>query len=246
MGFENRKHSRVKVEGLHLYFWTEGRTDGPGSWAQSVNLSESGMALLSAQGVAKGTVILLELSFPGREKPLRLFAEVVHTGREQGREQRHDLRVKFTDLQPEEKLALKQYILQAADPKLAAATGWGRAHFHGKPVMESTYREISQSESKQLYDARVFLSSKEVGYLKRFQVYLEHVLGSRNPENFRLHGSKALKDHSAVWVELGVERGPLHVLGKVLWSKHEAGHDAESGVCVTAFQKDEAFKFEKG
>jgi hypothetical protein len=132
-----------------------------------------------------------------------------------------------------------------ADPKLAAMTGFGNAYFSGRPAIDLKYRELTPAEHQRIAEEKSFISMKEVSYLKAFQTHLEQHLGARAPENFRLAGTRALKDQSMVWLDLNLEAGTLRALAKTLWSKDE-GENKESGLSLTGFRKEDAVKLQKG
>ncbi len=242
MGFENRKSTRVKLESMVCY-WADGDTKGPGVWGRCINVSDSGMAFHASKAVAKQELMLVEFSLPGGAHPLRLFSEVVFSEPAPGEE--WQLRVKFVEIQAEEQMILKQFIFKSANPKLAAATGWGKAAFEGLPPFEATYRELTPAEQKQMMDDKSFVGLKEASYLKNFLEFLNHEMGVKLPGAFKLAGTKTLKDKSPVWVEITLSNTLLHGLGEVLWSHGDNGGPGEAGLQFTAFKKDEAVRLEK-
>jgi hypothetical protein len=245
MGFENRKHSRVKAE-FNICFWPAGEGQGPPSWGHVANFSESGLAFHSAQALPKGESVLVEFSPSAKEQPMRLFAQVVYCEREDAPERRYQMRIHFLNLQVEERQLLRHFVLQVADPKLAAALGWGRALFGGLPAIACSYRELQAHELRHWMDSKAYFSAKELGFLKKYQAHLEAALGSRSPSNFRLLGSKPLKVHSVAWFELELGGHRLHLLGETLWCSEEQATKFEAGLSVVAYHKDEAIKAEKG
>lgn len=244
MGFEQRLHRRIPVA-IHVNYWLDGDTSQAAEWGETVNLSESGLALYSPKPVAKGGRILLECIMPGQTQSLRLEAEVVHCELSKNGDGQWHLRVRFTQMHREELQPLRRYVQQIADPKAAAATGWGKAYFPGLEAMSAQYREVSLAESKRLLDERSFLAAKEIIFLRRFQEFVELSLGTKTPSSFRLLGSRGLKEQLPVWVELMMPLGRLHLLATTVWSRQEPDEAAESGLQVLAFQKDEALRLDK-
>jgi hypothetical protein len=245
MGFENRKSARVQTN-IHIYFWADGSTAGAGIWGQALNLSETGLAFLCDKLVDVGETILLEFSVPGHKKPLRIFAQVVHAQQHSGGDRRIHLRVTFLNLEYQERQLIRHFVLQLSDPKLAAVSGWGTADFQGVDPVQAAYRELSADEQKKWLEDRTFISLKEATYLKKFQAFLEFHLGNKAPETFKLTGSRGLKEHGGVWVELNLAGGQIQVLGKVLWCRQEQDEVAQSGLTLLAFQKSKAIELEKG
>jgi hypothetical protein len=244
MGFENRKSMRVKT-GISLCFWPQHGAEGPSHWGQVSNLSETGLAMAASAALAPGSEMLLEFSLDGRGQPLRVPARVVHCEAGPSPDRPHMLRVQFLRVAGEERMLIRRFILQVADPKLAAQTGWGHAYFPGCPAIEAKYRELSPAERQQSLEDRSYLAMKEIGYLFKFQAYLESALGAKLPSNFRLLGSRPLKAASSAWLELNFEGGHLHLLASVLWGDALQGEKAESGMAVAAIHREEALKIEK-
>jgi hypothetical protein len=248
MGFENRKAARIKTD-LNLCYWQGGSDKGPAVWGQSINLSESGLAFHAPAGLNKSDIILLEFSLPGRDRPLRLFGEVVHSEREASA--RHHSRIKFLDLQSDELQLLRRHVLLVSDPAMASSMDWGKVYFPNRQSIPVSARELSASEQKQCLDgaggSRRCISIKETSFLRHFQEFLEASFGSRVPGNFRMLGSKAFHEHSSLWLELQLPEGPLQGLAEVLWSRREDGGEAraESGLIWTGFEKQRAIQLEK-
>jgi hypothetical protein len=59
-------------------------------------------------------------------------------------------------------------------------------------------------------------------------------------------GSKRLKEKSWAWLELTLPEGDLHILAETIWSEQDPGEKAVCGLSVTAYQKEEAMRIEKG
>ena len=239
MGFENRKSARVNTS-FNLFFWTGGVTTGLGHWGLAINLSETGMAFVTQKDVPKGEMVLMEMTLPGRHKPTRLFAVVMHSNPASAGQVQ--LRVKFENLETEERHLLNQHVLEVADPKLASVTGWGKALFTGADFVEARYRALDAAAEKD----KAFITWKEVSYLKNFQLFLELFLGAKLPSSFKLVGTRPMKDQAAAWVELNLEAGQLHVMARVLWCSHDPGDKAEMGMSMLGVRKDEAVRLEKG
>ncbi len=241
MGFENRKSLRVNLSS-QIYFWAGGEAHGPGVWGQTLNLSATGLAFRSSQEVPLDEKILIELSLPDQRDLLRVSAQVVHCVRAASVEQPFQLQVTFSDLDHDVLQQLRLYVLQVAEP----GTGWGRAYFPGRPAIDTKYKEMAGEDRKEWMEKKAFLSMKEIGYLKKYQAYLEEALGSQTPESFKLVGSRSLKEQSDVWMELDRPEGQLHFLGKTLWCTKADGEKPECGIGLVAFHKDEAMRLEKG
>ncbi|HTB33786.1 MAG TPA: PilZ domain-containing protein [bacterium] len=244
MGFENRKSIRIKTK-LNVFVWPEGAPEGKGGLGEVLNLSETGLATHGALFAAPGDRLRLEFSLDSRKAPLKLAAKVVHSDAPTDGQAGRILRVQFLDVSPEDRLLLRQTIIQFADPKLAAQTGWGKVYFSAGQGIETKYRILSQAEQQQALGDRSYLSAKELIYLKKVQGFLEESLGSRTPGNFKLLGSRALAENGYAWMELNLPTGHLHLLAKVLWCKQEGEEKAEAGLSVLAIHKDEAMKLEK-
>jgi hypothetical protein len=205
-----------------------------------MNLSETGLAFRGTQALEPGTELAVELSLAGQKDAFKLPAKVVHCHREAGPDL-YQVRVSFAGLENEDRNRLRRHILQVAEPTL----GWGKTYFPGRQAIEVIYRELGTSEQKLWLEKRDYLSLREVGYLKQFQGHLEQALGSKAPESFRLLGTRALKAHAEVWLELGLAEGRLHFLAKVLWCHDEPDGRSESGLSLVAFHKEEALYLEK-
>jgi len=244
MGFENRKSIRIKTK-LNVYVWPQGAPEGKGSLGEVLNLSETGMATHCGLYAAVGDPLRLEVSLDSRKAPLTLAARVVHSDAPADGQTGRVLRVQFLDVSAEDRLLLRQTIIQFADPKLAAQTGWGKVYFEAGQGIETKYRILSQAEQQQALNDRSYLSAKELIYLKKFQGFLEEALGGKTPGNFKLLGSRSLAENGYAWMELNLPTGHLHLLAKVLWCKKEGEEKAEAGLSVLAIHKDEAMKVEK-
>jgi hypothetical protein len=244
MGFENRKSIRIKTK-LNIFFWPQDTHEGQGTLGEVLNLSETGLAMHCAAGPAPGEGLQLEFSLDSRKAPLRVKAKVVHNEPAPTGQTGRVLRVQFLDVDSADRLLLRQTILQFADPKLAAQTGWGKSYFDAGQGIETKYRILAQSEQQQALADRSYLSAKELIYLKKVQDFLEQALGSKTPSNFKLLGSRALVENGYAWLELNLDSGHLHLLAKVLWCKQEEEEKAEAGLSVLAIHKDEALRMEK-
>jgi hypothetical protein len=245
MGFENRRSLRVRTN-LRLCYWPNPEVEGDGRWAQALNLSETGLALGGALPLPLGHTVKLEFSLSGRKQPLQVPATVIHCDAAEREEDGYTLRLQFQALANADRLALRLYILQVADPKLAAQTGWGPLQITGGlGGIDTKYRLLSEAEQRQALQDRAFLPVKEMVFLRKFQAHLEAVLGRKDPQDLRLLGSRALKENGYAWMELNLEHGHLHLLAKVLWCRTEGEERHEAGLSVVAFQREEALKQEK-
>jgi hypothetical protein len=244
MGFENRKSIRIKTK-LNVFVWPGGAQEGQGTLGEVLNLSETGLATHCPLLAVKGDPLRLEFSLDSRKAPLTLSAKVVHSDPPPDGQTGRILRVQFMELEPGDRLLLRQTIILFADPKLAAQTGWGKVYFSAGQGIETKYRILTQSEQQQALADRSYLSSKELIYLKKFQVFLEDSLGSKIPGNFKLLGSRALAENGYAWMELNLASGHLHLLAKVLWCQQDSEEKAEAGLSVVAIHKDEAMRIEK-
>jgi hypothetical protein len=240
MGFENRRSLRVKID-QKVHFWPGAAAEGAGAWGQTLNLSATGMAFHAPQGAEKGTRILLEMSLPGQKRSLHLPAEVIFCERDFAGERHYQMRVSFLELEAEDRQNLRLYVLQVAEPNM----GWGRGYFPGQPAVDIKYRELPAADREQWMQSRAYLTMKELTYLKNFQMVLERRLGTKAPDSLKLVGSRPLKEHSDVWMELDLPHGQLHFLAKTLWCGQEPGEKAQCGLGLSAFHKDEAMKLEK-
>jgi hypothetical protein len=244
MGFENRKSKRVKAA-FNICFWPGDDPMAPPSWGVAANFSETGLAFFSEQAVAAGSSVLVEFSPSETEAPFRLFAQAVFCEKEE-EGQRYQIRLKFHELQIEERQMLRYQVLQIADPKLGAVSGWGRALFGSTAPMPCSYHELQAEQYKGYLETKAYFSSKELAFLKKFQAFLDSGLGSRSPGSFRLVGSLALKEHALAWLELELPLGRLHLLAEALWCSQPENSKAEAGLNVIAYNKDEALRIEKG
>lgn len=240
MGFENRKSLRVALES-QVYFWLGDQATGSGIWGQTLNLSATGLALRCGRALDKDARVVMELSLPGLGKALHVTAKVVHCALEGAFEKPYHVRIVYEDLDPDVRQSIRLYVLQVAEP----GSGWGRAYFEGRPPIDLKYKELAASDRVEWLEKKLFLSMKEIGYLKKYQALLEDRLGSKAPESFKLLGSRPLKEQCDVWMELDMPSGQLHFIGKTLWCTHEKGEKAQCGVALVAFHKDEAMKVEK-
>src|ERR1700685_2267137 len=127
MGFDQRAHRRIPFGG-YIHFWPEG-TDlaGPGTWGEALNLSESGLFFTCEKSGVKGARLEGEIKIPDRTGYLRMLSQLVHCEPAGPGGKIWNLRVHFLQPHLEELVAMRRYILQTADPALAALTGWGRA-----------------------------------------------------------------------------------------------------------------------
>ncbi len=243
MGFEHRQSVRVKAD-FHVFYWQG--IDGLGSaqGGQAVNLSVSGMAFTAGRELARGQELVLELSPSGQGGPLKLRAQVQRC--ETAGPGTWLLRVQFTAMDGDSHIRLRQHVLGASDPKLAAATGWGKAYFLDQRHFEAEYRELPAGLMQKWLDEREYLAAKGLVYLKQFQAYLEAYLGARIPGAFKLLGSRPLKPKRVAWMELKLPEGQLHLLAGSLWCEHETGQKAIVGLQPLAYLKEEALRIEKG
>lgn len=244
MGFENRRSIRIRTN-IRVCFWPAGQADGEAAWGQVINLSETGLALSSPLPLPGDGRPLVEFCVDGRRRPLQVAAQVVHVDPDPSAPAHWVLRLRFVDLEGEERLLLRRFIFQVADPKLAAQTGWGAAYFTAGSGLETKYRGLSPAEHQQGLEDHRYLKIKEIVFLRKFQDLLERSLGSRAPENFRLLGSRLLQEGAFAWLELNLPQGHLHLLASVLWGRQEDEEKAELGLRVTAVQRDEAVKVER-
>lgn len=244
MGFENRKAVRVKAV-FDLSFWADGISRGIGSWGQGINISETGLAFNCPENIPKGKIIIVEFASSARRRPIRVSSQVVYCAKEDTGKRQYQLRVQFVNLEAEERMLIRLHILQAADPKRAAFTGLGHAFFPGGSPFDCTYREMDPDERVKSIEAKLFFSVKELNYLRKFQDFLELNVGSRKPEGFRLLGSRALKNHSDVWVEFEFTNLRLHLIAETMWCSPDKDSKSEAGLIIVAYHKEEAFKLEK-
>lgn len=240
MGFEHRRDVRIKV-GFHLYHWPEGSPAGPGAGGQADNLSVSGMAFYTASPLERLQALRIEAVLA--TGPLRLGAQVQRC--EPQADGRWLVRVRFTAMDGDSRLRLRQHVLQVHDPKLAAATGWGKAYFVDQRVYEAEYRELPPGLPEKWLAERLYLDAKGLVYLRNMQAYLEGALGARLPGAFKLLGSRPLKEGATAWLELRLPGGELHLLARVLWLEEEAGQKPILGLQPSAYHKDEALRLEK-
>jgi c-di-GMP-binding flagellar brake protein YcgR len=87
------------------------------------NVSGGGMSLFTKVRVPTGTVVGIEVFFPGRVAPVRFTAEVVWSGAliqsgEGGEQRAFETGVRFLDIAPEDRAFILQY---ASKPSAAAA-----------------------------------------------------------------------------------------------------------------------------
>lgn len=240
MGFENRKSVRVKLD-ARVYFWLGGRSDGPGLWGHTQNLSATGLAFHCDESAPKGEAVLMELRLPEQKEVLHLNGRVVHCSRGAEGERAFQWRVNFDKLDEEVRSLIRIYVLSLAEP----GTGWGRAYFPGQAPMDLKYKELPAADREQWLQKRAYLSMKELTYLKNYQSMLQHALGAGLLEGLKVLGSRPLKTGSDVWMEVDLPLGQLHFIAQALWCRQEPGQKAESGLQLTAFHKDEAMKLEK-
>jgi hypothetical protein len=243
MGFENRKAHRVKAT-FDLNYW-DGEARGIGSWGQGLNVSESGLAFRCPQQIPKGKIIVLEFSSAGRRRPIRVSSQVVYSEKDDTGEKRFQIRVQFVNLEAEERILIRLHVLQVSDPSRASFTGWGHVNLPDRPQADCTYREMAPDEKRSMIEKKLYFSKKEVGFLKKFQGFLELKFGSRNPDGFKLEGSKLLRNHADVWFELDLSGSRLHLLAETMWSSQEKDSKAEAGLIISAYHKEDAFALEK-
>lgn len=243
MGFEHRKDTRVKAE-FRFFYWFGSDATGPSLPAEADNLSVSGMAFACGQLLPKDQALMLELSLPGQAGQQRLQALVLRS--EALAPGRVLVRVRFTAMDGDTRLALRQHVLQVSDPKLAAATGWGKAYFLDQRHYQVEYRELPPGLAQKWLDEHEYLSGKGLIYLKGFQGFLEAHLGARQPGPFKLMGARPLREKAAVWLEIDLPDGSLHALADVLWIQQDPGEKAIMGLQFTAYHKEEALRIEKG
>lgn len=243
MGFEHRQDTRVKAS-FRFFYWLGLEQSGPAFAAEADNLSVGGLAYACEQLLPKDQAVYMELSLPGQSGPLRLRAlvlrsEVVAPGKVL-------VRVQFSAMDGDTHLALRRHVLQESDPKLAAATGWGKAYFLDQRHYQVEYRELPPSLAQKWLDEREYLAAKGLIYLKGFQQFLELYFGERQPGAFKILGSRPLKEKVWVWIEIRLPEGDLQILAEALWCEQEPGEKAICGLQVSAYQKEEAMRIEKG
>jgi hypothetical protein len=204
------------------------------------------MAFYCDKPIPKAAIIRLEFSSASKHHPIRLFAQVVYCERDEAHKmKRQQVRIQFEDLSGEDRMLLRHHVLQIADPKLAATTGFGKAYFPGMPAPACTYREMIPDEHLKLLQSKAYFSARELIYLKKFQAHLRPILGDPIPQNFKLLGSRVLKARHVALVELELKEGALHILGEVMWSQAEDKNRAESGLALVGYNKEEAVRIEK-
>ena len=240
MSFENRKSIRVKLD-ARVYFWLGGRSDGPGLWGHTQNLSATGLAFHCDESAPKGELVTMELRLPNQSQALKLSGKVVHCSRGPEGEREFQWRVNFDRLDEEVRLQVRLYVLELAEP----GAGMGRAYFPGQAPVDVKYKEMLVADREQWMKQRAYLSMKELTYLKNYQSMLQHALGSGLLEGLKILGSRPLKTGADVWIEVDLPLGQLHFIAQALWCRQDPGEKAESGLQLTAFHKDEAMKLEK-
>jgi len=244
MAFENRQHRRIPVK-IKLRFRTPADVGMPSTTAETVNFSDSGLALRCRRALPTHAQLLLEFDESGWGKPLHIPAEVVACEVIKEAEGFWQLRTRFTAPHLEELQNLRRYVMQLTDYAVFAVTGWGKATFPGRAPIETLYRDVALNEFQKLMDARTFLPAKETIYLLRFRDFLETALGDKAPTNFKVTGTKLVTEKLMTWVELVTEQGTLQLLAKPLWSRQEALKIAECGLQVHAWLKTEALRHDK-
>lgn len=242
MGFEHRKDTRVKAE-FRFFYWLGLDASGPSFAADADNLSVGGLAFVCGQLLPKDQMIYLECTPPGLSQ-LRLRAQVLRSELKAPGEAL--IRVQFTTMDGDTLMALRRHVLVVSDPKLAAATGWGKAYFVDQRHYQAEYRELPPGLAQKWLDEREYLAAKGIIYLKGFQEFLEQYIGVKQPGAFKVMGSRPLKDKTWVWLELDLPEGDMHILAETLWCEQEPGEKAIIGLTVTAYQKEEAMRIEKG
>lgn len=242
MGFEHRKSVRIKAD-FHLFFWLGEDAQGPSLGGQAENLSETGVAFRCERPFEREQPLMLELSLPDKGGPLRVLGSVLRCEEHQGSVL---VRVRFTQMDGDSQLRLEQHVLLVSDPKLAAATGWGKAYFEEQRRFRVRYRELPAGLREKWLDDRSYLDVKGLIYLRAFRAFLESALGEALPKPFKVLGSRAVQERSIAWLELRLPEGALHLLAEALWCQAEPGESAIVGLLPVAFHKEEALRIEKG
>jgi hypothetical protein len=239
MGFDQRAHRRIPFGG-YIHFWPEG-TDlsGPGTWGEALNLSESGLSFTCEKAVVKGARLEVEIKMPDRTGYLRMLSQLVHCEPTGPGGKIWNLRVHFLEAHREELVVMRRYILQTADPATAALTGWGRVLVQDMPSVVAHYRDLSPDQSKRLIEDPSFTAAMEFAHLIRFQQVLEASLGNKTPGSIRLKGTLRIREKSMAWVELTLVKGRLRLLGETIWSKQDPDEEAEAGLRVVAYSKED-------
>jgi hypothetical protein len=242
MGFEHRKDTRVKAE-FRFFYWLGLDATGPAFPAQADNLSVGGLAFTCGQLLPKDQAIYLEFTPPGSQQ-LRIRGQILRSEPKAPGEIL--VRVQFTTMDSDAHLALRRHVMAVDDPKLAEATGWGKAYFLDQRHYPVEYRELPVGLAQKWLEEREYLAAKGVIYLRGFQDFLELYLGMKQPGTFKLMGSKTLKEKTWAWLEVELPEGDLHILAETIWTQQDPGEKAVSGMQVTAYQKEEAMRIEKG
>jgi hypothetical protein len=243
MGFENRKEVRAKAD-FHFFYWLGYEATGPTFGAEAANLSMGGLGFWCGEGLPPGQTLMVEMSLPGQPGHVRLRAQVLRTEAPQAG--RCLVHCQFTAMDGDTRLALRRYILQVSDPRLAAATGWGKAYFQDQRHFEVEYRELPAELARHWLEAREYLDAKGLIYLKGFQAFLEAQVGAPQPGAFKLLGTRSVKEKSALWLEVRLSEGPLLMLAETLWCTQDPGEKAVIGLVPRAYQKEMALRIEKG
>ncbi|HTA17303.1 MAG TPA: PilZ domain-containing protein [bacterium] len=239
MGFDQRAHRRIPFGG-YIHFWPEGGDlTGPGTWGEALNLSESGLSFTCEKSVIKGSRLEVEIKMPDRTGYLRLLSQLVHCEPMGPGGKIWNLRVRFLEPHREELVPMRRYILQTADPAMAAITGWGRVLVQDMPSVVAHYRDLSPDQSKRWTEDPNFMVTTEFAHLIRFQQVLEASLGNKTPGSIRLKGTLRIKEKAMAWVELTLIKGRLRLLGETIWSRQEPDEDAEAGLRVLAYSKED-------
>ncbi|HTB21928.1 MAG TPA: PilZ domain-containing protein [bacterium] len=241
MGFDHRSHRRISLNSA-VRFWPYGENFGTGTTGEAINLSESGLAFNSTKPAPKGSLLQVEFRIPNRTEELRLLSEVVHC--EMGEQRGWQVRVHFLELYREEFVGMRRYILQTADPKLASATGWGKALVPGKPSVVAQYRDLSPDQFRGWTSDRSFLAKNDLPPMDHFRDHLQNAMGNATPEKLRLRGSRRLHEKSKIWLELALVNGSLRMLCETIWSKQEPQEDPEAGLQVLAYNHEDAVRLD--
>jgi len=244
MGFDQRSHRRIPLGGT-IRFWPYGENFGTGTTGAALNLSESGLAFNSAKSAAKGKLLQVEFRIPNRSDALRLLSEVVLCEAGPPEQGGWHVGVHFLEPSGEDFVAVRRHLLQTTDPKLAAATGWGRVLPPGKPAIAVQYRELNPEQFDLWNGDRSFLLAEELWALTRFKDLLESAVGDATPNKFRLWGSLRLPEKSKAWLELALLNGSLRLLCDTVWTRQEKGEDPEAELLVLAYNKQDAEKLDR-
>jgi len=107
--YEKRKFKRVK--GVLKTICLIGEAGNPVEFfADSENLSEGGIRIISDQELAPDTQLALVLWLPGHEEELSLSGKVIYTNRSEERNSFFETGIQFLFLSDKNKTAIQEYV----------------------------------------------------------------------------------------------------------------------------------------